>query len=391
VNVYPEDLESALNQEDEVRAGCVLGVEGPIGPEPMAVLILRDDAADPAAIVSRVNTRLNSSQQIRRWSVWPEPDFPRTPTQKIRKALVREKLLSRTQEHPPASILEGKDLKDLDSLGRVALLNELEERYQIELDEASLTPETTIHDLEQRMRAGSDGGGPVLEYSYPHWALHWPFTWLNWVAYYLLIVPFVAVMCWPRARGRERFRNVKGPVLFVANHVAMMDSAMVLFTLPGRFRRHLVIAMGGERLRGLRHGLEGKTWFGRLVDRVSYILVTIVFNVFAIPQKSGFRRSFAYAGEAVDRGFSVLVFPEGRVTKDGKMNPFMSGIGLLASDLSLPAVPIKIEGLFDLTQERRYFSPPGTVTVTFGDPVEFPPETDPATITHELENRVREL
>ncbi len=198
-------------------------------------------------------------------------------------------------------------------------------------------------------------------------------------------------MCWPRARGRENLRDLKGPLLFVANHVAMMDSAMVLFTLPGRFRRHLTMAMGGERLRALRHGLQGKTWIGRLIDRISYILVVVVFNVFAIPQKSGFRRSFAYAGEAADRGFNVLVFPEGRVTKDGKVNPFMSGIGLLATNLNVPVVPIKIEGLFNLARERRYFSRPGTVTVTYGQPVTFPPGTDPAVITQDLETRVREL
>ena len=391
VNVYPEDLEAALNHEPEVHASCVLGVQGAGGPEPMAVLILHDDRSDAGAIVKRVNTRLSSPQQIRRWAVWPEPDFPRTPTQKIRKVLVRDKVLAGAAPQPAAPGLTDADLKQLDSLGRVALLSELEERYQIELDETALTPETTIHDLEQKIRARFDETAPALEYSYPRWALHWPVTWLNWILYYILIVPFVAVMCWPRARGRENLRDLKGPLLFVANHVAMMDSAMVLFTLPGRFRRHLTMAMGGERLRALRHGLQGKTWIGRLIDRISYILVVVVFNVFAIPQKSGFRRSFAYAGEAADRGFNVLVFPEGRVTKDGKVNPFMSGIGLLATNLNVPVVPIKIEGLFNLARERRYFSRPGTVTVTYGQPVTFPPGTDPAVITQDLEKRVREL
>jgi long-chain acyl-CoA synthetase len=391
VNVYPEDLESALNHEPEVQASCVLGVEGAGGPEPMAVLILRDEKANVSDIVKRVNAHLSSSQQIRRWSVWPEPDFPRTSTQKIRKAQVRDRVLSGVADQPAALTLTDTDLKKLDSLGRVALLGELEERYQIELDEASLTPESTVHDLEQKIRARFDEGAPAMEYSYPRWALRWPVTWLNRFLYYVLIVPFVAVMCWPRARGRDRLRGLRSPVLFVANHVAMMDSAMVLFALPGRFRRHLTIAMGGERLRGLRYGLEHTTWIGGLLDRVSYVLVILVFNVFAIPQKSGFRRSFAYAGEAADRGFNVLVFPEGKVTRDGKMNPFMSGIGLLAANLNLPVVPIKIEGLFNLARERRYFSRPGTVTVTFGEPVEFPADTDPATITRELEKRVREL
>src|SRR5262249_24600983 len=121
------------------------------------------------------------------------------------------------------------------------------------------------------------------------------------------------------------------------------------------------------------------------------LLVVIVFNVFALPQKSGFRRGFSFAGEAVDQGYSVLVFPEGRTTEDGGMNPFMSGIGLLAGNLELPITPIKIEGLFDLTEQRRYFSRQGTVTISFGAPVTFERGTDPAIITSELEDRVRNL
>jgi long-chain acyl-CoA synthetase len=171
----------------------------------------------------------------------------------------------------------------------------------------------------------------------------------------------------------------------------MVDPGMILFALPFRFRHRLAIAMGGERLRGLRRGLEGGNWFGRLLDRVKYLLVVIVFNVFALPQKSGFRRGFAFAGEAVDRGYNVLVFPEGRTTEDGRMNPFMSGIGLLAANLDLPVAPIKIEGLFDLKRQRRYFSRPGTVTVTFGQPVTFERGTDPARITQALEERLRAL
>jgi long-chain acyl-CoA synthetase len=93
----------------------------------------------------------------------------------------------------------------------------------------------------------------------------------------------------------------------------------------------------------------------------------------------------------VDEGYNVLVFPEGRTTQDGRMNSFMSGIGLLAGNLDLPVAPIRIEGLFDLTNQRRYFSRPGTVTVTFGEPVIFERGTDPALITQELERRLRAL
>ncbi len=419
LNIYPDDLEAALDRQPEVKASCVVGVEGPRGPEPMAALILRDENADDAEVVRRANAQLSQPQQIRRWFIWPEADFPRTPTRKVRKPIVKEAALGRISETPtaaPASTRDSSlvelivsvsgdasmlniqpdakaklsaDLK-LDSLGRVQLLGALEDRYQIELDEAALTPETTLGDLERMIHEGRRIEG-AAEYPYPKWSLRWPINWLRSLAYYLLIAPFVFVMCWPRVRGKERLRDLRGPVLFIANHISMVDAGMILFALPFRFRRRLAIAMGGERLRGLRHGLEGENWFGRILDRVSYLLVVIVFNVFALPQKSGFRRGFAFAGEAVDRGYNALVFPEGRTTEDGRMNPFMSGTGLLAANLELPVAPIKIEGLFDLTRQRRYFSRPGTVTVTFGEPVMFERGTDPALITKELEERVRAL
>ncbi len=433
LNIYPEDLEAALNRQPEVRASCVVGVEGAQGPEPMAVLILRDEAVDPGDVVKRANAQLNPSQQMRRWFVWTEPDFPRTPTHKIRKPIVKEAVLAKTTvgqdgilshdrrlasvgqdailSHNPLAELvasisgdqsvaldakanPGAGLK-LDSLGRVQLLSALEDRYQIELDEAALTPATTFGELErminQRAGAGAAQHDSTVEYPYPRWALRWPVTWLRFLAFYLLIAPFVCVMCWPRVRGRERLRDLRGPTLFIANHISMIDPGMILFALPWRFRHALAVAMGGERLRGLRRGLEGTKWFERLLDRVKYLLVAAVFNVFALPQKSGFRRSFAYAGEAVDRGYSLLVFPEGRTTEDGRMNPFMPGIGLLTEELDVTVAPIKIEGLFDLTAQRRYFSRPGTVTVTFGEPVKFAPEIEANEITKDLERRVKSL
>lgn len=425
LNIYPDDLEAALNRQPELKASCVVGVEGPRGPEAVAALILRDENADAAEIVKRANARLSQSQQIRRWFIWPEADFPRTTTRKIRKPIVKEAALARISETPGAapsstgdsSLVEliasisgdptvmavmaapnrrpdakanlSADMK-LDSLGRVQLLGALEDRYQIEIDEAALTPETTLGDLERMIHEGRRSDGAV-EYPYPKWSLRRPVNWLRSLAFYLLVAPFICVMCWPRVRGRERLRNLRGPVLFIANHISMVDPGMILFALPSKYRRRLAIAMAGERLRGLRHGLEGTNWLGRLLNRVSYLLLVTIFNVFALPQKSGFRRAFSFAGEAVDAAYSVLVFPEGRTTEDGRMNQFMSGIGLLAANLDLPVAPIRIEGLFDLTRQRRYFSRPGTVTLTFGEPVTFDRGTDPARIAQELEERVRAL
>ena len=412
LNIYPDDLEAALDRQPEIRTSCVVGVEGARGPEAVAVLIMRDETADPAQAIHRANETLAQHQKIRRWMVWPETDFPRTPTQKVRKLVVIEavkswqangssspvrastlaELVARVSGDaagaltPSASLTT--DLK-LDSLGRVELLSAIEDRYQVDIDEAAFTAATTLGDIERMIGEGSPR--TATEYSYPAWAERFPSTWIRVIVYYLVILPITRLMCWARTAGKRELDNVRGPVLFVSNHVSMVDHGLILSALPGRYRRRLAIAMEGERLRGYRHPPASANWFTRIKLRVQYILIVTLFNVFPLPQKSGFRRSFAYAGESADRGYSLLVFPEGRTTDDGLMRHFMGGIGLLASDLSLPVVPIKIDGLFELKQKKKYFSRPGTVTITFGEPVIFAPGTDPSDITKDLESRVASL
>ncbi|MFY9950642.1 MAG: lysophospholipid acyltransferase family protein, partial [Candidatus Sulfotelmatobacter sp.] len=99
----------------------------------------------------------------------------------------------------------------------------------------------------------------------------------------------------------------------------------------------------------------------------------------------------AYAGRAVDRGYSVLVFPEGRHTVDGKMNPFRAGVGLLAKNLDVPVLPLKIEGSFEMKQAGRKFARPGEIRVRIGQPMQFAAESDPAQIARELQSAVGAL
>ena len=94
-------------------------------------------------------------------------------------------------------------------------------------------------------------------------------------------------------------------------------------------------------------------WLGRIYDRLQWALGVALLNLFPLPRQSGFRKSFAYAGEAVDRGYSVLVFPEGRHTEDGKLRPFRSGVGLLVNNLRIPVVPMRIDGLFEVKQAGK--------------------------------------
>lgn len=413
LNIYAEDLEAALNAQPEVMESTVIPFEAEHGPEPLAVIILRDEQAEPEGIISRANQLLARHQQIHRHFVWPEHDFPRTATQKIIKREVAERvkaslsdqsskskrapalfeIINRIGGHNQAQASAKSslavDLK-LDSLGRVELLSALEERFQVELDEAAFTEATTLCDVERMIKEGAQAEA-AAQYPYPEWARRFPVTWIRTLALYFFVLPLTSLMCWVRVRGLENLEHLRGPLLFVSNHISMVDHALIISALPGRFRRRLAIAMEGEILRDWVHTNERAGWLKRWQWRTQYFLVLTLFNVFPLPKKSGFRRSFAYAGEMMDRGSSVLVFPEGTRTEDGRMNPFMSGSGILASRLNAPVVPIRIDGLFKLKSEKRHFAWPNQVYITFGEALRFSQEDAPAHIASELERRVQEL
>jgi long-chain acyl-CoA synthetase len=69
----------------------------------------------------------------------------------------------------------------------------------------------------------------------------------------------------------------------------------------------------------------------------------------------------------------------------------MAGTGLLVSELNVPVIPIKLEGLFEVKRRRQFFVRPGKVVVTFGNPVQFSAGETPAQITGDLESRVANL
>jgi long-chain acyl-CoA synthetase len=178
------------------------------------------------------------------------------------------------------------------------------------------------------------------------------------------------------------------PVLMVANHVTSYDAAFVLHALPARMRDHVAIGMGGELLLDLRRGRNQGNWFLDLVAPIAYVLITGLYNVFPLPQYTGFRRSFRHAGEAMDRGYNVLVFPEGRRSEDGTPQPFKSGAGLLWKELGCPALPIRIEGLGELTARGGRWFRTGTITVHVGAVIGPQPQMSAEELTQMLRHAV---
>jgi long-chain acyl-CoA synthetase len=417
LNVYPEDLENAVKKQPAIRDCVVIAVDCGGNAEPCAVVLLNPspsagDAAARTAIES-ANASLAEYQRMRAWIGWPEPDFPRTATGKPRLSVIAA-LAAQTLSKPQVDISSEAALSplhdlvskfarstsaanhlekelNLTSLDRVELMSALEAKFHVELNETAFSNAKTVADIEKLLQQPA---GRRAEYTYPRWTQREPIRWLRLAVYYALVWPATQILGHPRIVGRQNFHSLRGPILIVSNHITRRaDIGLILAALPPRYRHRLATAMGGESLQNMR--CPPPDWFfaRRWAYQLGYWLATLLFNVFPLPQFSGFRESFRFAGESVDRGYSVLVFPEGEVNNSttGRMAPFQIGIGLLAENLRIPIVPMRLDGVWQMKREHRRLAHFGEVTVRIGTPVTFPPGMFPNEIARRLESAVGSL
>jgi long-chain acyl-CoA synthetase len=417
LKVYPEDLEQALRKQPEVRDCVVVGVAKGGNAEACAVLLMNNGDSGSTAVTG-ANQTLADFQKIRRWFVWPDDDFPRTSTQKPRLEVIRraaeaqvsgnatavaasggssrsgaleelvENIAGRHVDLKPGTHLE-KDLS-LSSLDRVELMSAIENRYQVDLGDREFAKVNTVADLENLLKKSAPEAKKA-DYPYSRWAQNPLVRWIRVFVYHAVTLPYIMVMARPKVIGRERLKDFRGPALIISNHIAQIDIGFLMAALPMKLRNRLGVAMQGEQLRSMRY--PPKDWFfaKRWWEQLQYALTAAFFNVFSLPQRAKYRESFRFAGELADRGYSVVIFPEGRRTDTGEMAPFRSGIGLLATQLNLPIIPMRIDGLFPFKIAKKHYAPPHAVQVRIGDPVRFEPTADPEEIAKELQRIVAGL
>lgn len=453
MNVHPADLEEVLNRQPSVRASVVVPCEMMGGTEPVAVVIFSGDDEGLQVVVRQANQQLAEYQQIRRVLRWPELQFPYTPTGKLLRRQVEkwacESIAGQRQEQAPGS--QGDVLADLagevtgerianatdrsrlsedlhlDSLGRVQLLSALEQRLGVELDDDAVAGAETLGDLralitqntgaypsskivtqaagltethheeEQAAKVqGSVAGTKVVpektaeepRYVYPRWPWGLPVRAIRIVFLEIAMRPLIWALAAPRVIRHTRGLP-HGPVLVIANHVTAYDGALVLYGLPGRLRRRMAIAMSGEMLLDFRRGRNQGNVFYSLLAPVAYWLLTALFNVFPLPRMRGFRKSFEHAGDAMDQGYSVMVFPEGTRSPDGKLHSFRPGIGLLALESRVPALPVVLIGLGEMNKTGWFRS--GRLEIRVGEAISFGEDEKPEELTSRLEEIVRQL
>jgi long-chain acyl-CoA synthetase len=417
-NVYPEDIENALAADPRIEAiatplrptvASVVGLQRPGEDVGVHAVFLVKDPEQVASIVRDTNVKLAGNQQIRGWTIWPEDEFPTTPTQKVKKRFVVERLLTmgrveharaatgdqpttraltdverlvaQTANLPPSAVHPGATLSadlGLDSLGRVDLLGAIEEELGAYIDDAALEPNTTIAELEKMVAAARDTKRESGIYGWPLSPVVRSFGLL---LQQTLVYPLVHLFYRVKVTGQDKLAGLRGPVMFAPNHCLHWDNGIILMAIPLSWRWKLAVAAAADDVFG---------------NRLNGLFSSILANAFPLAREGAIRRSLELLGARLDRKFSVLIYPEGKLTVGGPMQPFKSGTGLIAVEGATPVVPMKLKigkvSVLDHGDRKwdaaRMNGWRGDVEVVFGDPLYFPAGTPASEATAKIQAAV---
>ena len=408
LNVFPEDVERTLNELPGVRESAVVGTARD-GEERVHAVLVLEPGIDVNAVVRDANQRLQDHQRIRAASIWPADTLPRTEgTRKLKRAAIREWVAAGGQPLPTdggdtlealiARFARGRDVlgaTTLDDLGlssleRVELMVALEDRFQTRIDEARFADARSIDELRHLVEQGASPEEAEPPLDFPTWNRRWPVRVIRRLSLATWILPLARLVAHMRVVGLDHLANLDGPVIFASNHQSHMDVPVILAALPGHWRAWMAPAMLKEFFTAHFHPAD-HTWRQWFTNSLNYYLACFYFNTFPIPQREvGARHTLRYMGELTSGGWSVLIFPEGVRAATGDIKPFRGGVGMIASRLEVPVIPVRLDGLDRVLHPSWHMVRPGRVRVAFGAPLRLRGE-DYAALAHQVEARVRSL
>jgi long-chain acyl-CoA synthetase len=167
-------------------------------------------------------------------------------------------------------------------------------------------------------------------------------------------------------------------VMFTPNHHLHNDNAIILCAIPLRLRWKLSVAAALD---------------GIFRTRFRGFMATLIGNAFPLARTGAVRRSLDLLGARLDRGYSILIYPEGTLTVGGPLQEFKTGTGLVAVHGAIPVVPVRLKvhrpGRIDRETDGTSFR--GDVEVVFGAPLRFGIDVDPVAATEEIRAAVEAL
>jgi long-chain acyl-CoA synthetase len=422
MNVWPQDVEDALRHDPAVQDAAVLAVPTTSGGATLhAYLIPASPAArdaDLGALVARANGRLAQHQRLATASWWPEADFPRTSTLKVRRNLLPlpeavgvvkiESVLA--ADDPVGQAIAGaarvQAVADdqtlgclgLDSLGLTELALALEQKTGKTVGDGDLRLEMTVAEVRALLAEapaldGAEGGDGML----PSGGTPplWPYTAFGRV-FRGLALPFDALYRYGVTRtyiiGREHLKNLPPCVIFAGTHHSFADMPLI--------RRALAKTLGRARARRLVVAARADG-FGPAGRFAQYGI--LAFGLYPLNQKGEREASLRGLARLAQEGNSILIFPSGthgtpaQERADDPAVRFRPGVAYLAEALGAAVVPFGLAGTEQLIppdvahfQGRVIAGIPvelhrGPLAIAFGPPLTLAPDEAPQAFAARLQ------
>jgi 1-acyl-sn-glycerol-3-phosphate acyltransferase len=181
----------------------------------------------------------------------------------------------------------------------------------------------------------------------------------------------------PTVEGTSYLNEVRGPVVFVANHSSHLDTPLILGSLPPRFGDRVAVGAAADYFFDTR-------WRA--------VTTALLFNAFPV-ERYGSRRLRSLATDLIDEGWSLLIYPEGTRSEDGWMNPFRVGAAYLCIAKRIPVVPIALCGSYAAMPRGRNWPKPGRprITIRYGRPIYPEPDEKPGDFRRRMTEAVVRL
>ncbi|MEI6237189.1 MAG: AMP-binding protein [Candidatus Saccharibacteria bacterium] len=379
LNVFPEDVEAVADKSKDIKEICVIGVKTEEGEEVFAAVISdkKDRAIDKA--IKDINNQLEDFQHISKWQRYEQEEFPRTLLLKVDRKNIQKwandrekpkikaksgqkhsdepliKIIRLSLNEPQVAIKDSDGLADigLDSLKRLAVLSMIEEQLGIYIPESKIDKHTTLKTLRKLVAKGSH---TQVNSKRPKWQFNKVIR-LVGVAFRATVVRGLLRLCVKieKVEGAENLNGLDGPAIYIFNHVDSFDVPVVYKALPKKIRDNLAAAAADDVMK--RHKIL------TFASRLGFVAYNLDRLKMILP-------SLEYTAELLEKGWSIAIAPEGHVSKDGHLQSFKSGIGLLAVETGVPIIPIKTFGLAGtLPLDKKWPQKFSHVTVRIGQPL----------------------
>jgi long-chain acyl-CoA synthetase len=435
-NIYPEEIEAHYRQSPYVKEICVMGLAEAGRPSTerlyAAVVpnmeLMRERKIVNAGDILRFEIEglavgLPAHKRVLGYDIWFEP-LPRTTTQKMKRHEIERRVRERqvaaeqdaaapiSEQHQAwlddghvavaapmiqARLREGVRVRPdanleldlgLDSMERVELLTELEQRFGVKVPQAAAYEIFTVTQLVEAVRptdgnsretgAAADESWAVLLRDLPP-ATDPVLGGLLESRPVAMAVMFVLSRVVRRVLGRARVSGLEqlpasGAFIISPNHQSYLDPLFVGGVLPYRVWRRLFYVGAVEYFE-----TPFTRWFARTINLVP---VDADSNLVPAMQAGAF---------GLSHGKVLMLFPEGERSVDGTVKKFKKGAPILAQHLGVPIVPVAIKGIHELWPRNRPLNwrlmlpfSGHRVTVAFGEPMTFAEKASYADSTAQL-------